>query len=177
MSERPHEPQQLLESLLSREEAPEHQPAPQAQTTENEDDVDAVIDDLEELFTSAKRVPFGRKLLIDDNQALDLVDRLRSVVPTEVRQAHRVLDEKERILEEAREEARRMLHERGLLAELEIERERTMTAAEREVERIRGDADAYVRGVLNDLSERLNKIQLSVRNGLDALNPPPESEA
>ncbi len=178
MTDRPHEPQQLLESLLSPKDAPEGAPATPARADENDEDVDVVIDDLEMLFTGSKRMPFGRRLLVDEDQALDLVDRLRSAVPAEVRQAHRVLDEKERILDGAREEARRMLHERGLMAELEIERERMMTAAEREAERIRGDADAYVRGVLNDVGERLTKIQASVRAGIDALNPPnppPES--
>lgn len=173
MSDRTHEPEQLLESLLSREEA--QAAAPSAATTEapaaEDESVDELIDELETLLGQAKRVPFGRRLMVDEAHALELVDRLRAAVPTEVRQAQRIIDEQDRIVDEARDEARRMLHERGLIAELDVERERMIAQAERESERIRSDADAYVRGVLGDLAERLNKIQASVHKGLDALGP------
>jgi vacuolar-type H+-ATPase subunit H len=179
MSERPNEPQQLLESLLSTDEQDVQdttaRPA-QASTPVNEEyeDVDALIDELEVMFTEAKRVPFGRRLLIDEAQALEMVDRLRSAFPGEVRQAHRVLDEQERILGEARKRAHNMLNERGLMAELEVERERMLAKAESEIEQMRAEADAYVRGVLTGLEERLTKIQASVRNGIEALDPPQE---
>jgi cell division septum initiation protein DivIVA len=171
MSDRNHEPQRLLESLLAPEEpqqdGPEPLPAPRV--PEDNHDVDVLVDELEVLFTEARRVPFGRRLMIDEDQALDLVDRLRAAIPGAVRQAHRVLEEQERILNEAREQARRTLHERGLMAELEIERERMIAQAEQESERMTTDADAYVRSVLSDLEDRLTKIQASVRNGLEAL--------
>jgi hypothetical protein len=180
MSERPNEPQQLLESLLSPDE-PEHQSVPQpgrSDTVPFDDegeDVDALIDELETLFAEAKRVPFGRRLMIDEARALELVDRLRSAFPGEVRQAHRVLDEQERILGEAQERARSMLNERGLMVELEVERERILARAERETDQMRAEADAYVRNVLSGLEERLAKLHASVRNGIEALDPPREN--
>jgi F0F1-type ATP synthase membrane subunit b/b' len=74
----------------------------------------------------------------------------------------------------AREQARRIINERGLAAQMEAERERILADAEQEAERIRNEADVYVRGVLADLSNRLTKIQASVSNGIEALNPPEE---
>ena len=171
MSERNHEPQRLLESLLAPEEPQQDgpEPIPAPGPPEGNHDVDALVDELEILFTEARRVPFGRRLMIDEDHALELVDRLRVAIPGAVRQAHRVLEEQERILNEAREQARRMLHERGLMAELEIERERMIAQAEQESDRMTTDADTYVRSVLSDLEDRLAKIQASVRNGLEAL--------
>jgi hypothetical protein len=185
MSDRHHEPQRLLESLLSHDEPqqkPQHVgptllPAPELQEpelAEDNEDVDGLVDELESLFSEARRVPFGRRLMIDEERALELVDRLRAAIPGAVRQAHRVLEEQERILDEARDQAHRMLHERGLMAELEIERERMIAHADQESERITSEADEYVRSVLSDLEERLAKIQASVRNGLDALEAPRE---
>lgn len=174
MSDRPHEPEQLLESLLANHEparpGEEHALAGPGAAEE----IDVLVDELEEMLTQAKRVPFGRRLMVDEGQALDLVDRIRASVPAEIRQSRRVLEERENILDEARSQARRILHERGLIAELEVERERMIAEAEREAERIRGDADTYVRNVLNDLSDRLGKIQASVRNGLETLQSVPE---
>lgn len=169
MSEQRHEPQELLESLLSPEEieAAEAIPPP---TNENED-VDGLIDEFEALLAESKRVPFGKKLLVDDVRAMDLVDRLRTALPAEVRQAQRILDEQDHILNMAREQARRIINERGLAAQLEAERERTLADAEQEAERIRNEADVYVHAVLSDLADRLMKIQASVSNGIEALNP------
>lgn len=171
MSERPHEPE-LLESLLSPDDGASRPGAEtQAQPAEYED-LDTLIDELETLLGEAKRVPFGRKLMVDEAHALEVVDRLRASVPAAVRQAHRIVEEQERIVGEAQEQARRILHERGLMAELDIERERVIARAERDADRIRADADAYVRSVLNDLAERLEKFQASVQNGLETLQGP-----
>ena len=174
MSDQPHEPEQLLESLLSRDEP--HQSGAVAVPADQGEDVDALIDELEAMIAEAKRVPFGRKLMVDEARALELVDRLRSALPAEVRQAHRILDEKERIMDDARERAHRMLHERGLMAELDVQRERMIAQAEREAERIKAEGDAYVRTVLTGLAERLSKIQASVNNGIEALDAPQDEE-
>ena len=168
MSDRSHEPEHLLESLLSDEEQ-EQEASNGAAAPIVHEDLDALIDDLERMFGQAKRMPFGRKLMVNEGEALAFVDALRAAVPSELRQAQRILEEQQRILGDAHDHARNMLDEHGLMAMLEVERERLITHAEREAERIPGDADAYVQGVLSDLADRLARIQASVQNGLEAL--------
>jgi vacuolar-type H+-ATPase subunit H len=167
MSQPPHEPEHLLESLLSNGAA-----ASDAQSAEPQvdEDVDSLIDALEALVGEGRRMPF-RKLLIDEERLLDLVDRLRSAIPAEVRQAHQVLDQHDQIVNAAREKARALLDERGMLDSLEKERRQMIEAAEQEALRIRTEADRYARSVLLDLGERLAKIQTSVQNGVEALQP------
>ncbi|MBA3944622.1 MAG: hypothetical protein H0X37_08685 [Herpetosiphonaceae bacterium] len=115
-------------------------------------------------------MPFGKKLMIDEDRMLALIDRLRTAVPNEVKQAHRVLDEQERILNEARDRARQMLTDRGLQAQLDVERDHVIARATVEADRIRADADKYVRNVLETLNERLIKAQTSVQKGLETLD-------
>lgn len=167
MSQPPHEPEHLLESLLSNGEA---RAAEQSNAQPTDEDVDSLIDALEALVADGRRMPF-RKLLIDEERLLDLVDRLRSAIPAEVRQAHQVLDQHDQIMTAAREKARAMLEERGMLEALEKERRQILDAAEHEAQRTRAEADRYARNVLVDLEERLSKIQTSVRNGVEALQP------
>lgn len=167
MSQPPHEPERLLESLLSDSKTAPAEPSSDQQA---EEDVDSLIDALEALVADGRRMPF-RKLLIDEERLLDLVDRLRSAVPAEVRQAHQVLDQHDQIMNAAREKARAMLDERGMLEALEKERRQILDAAEHEAQRTRAEADRYARNVLVDLEERLGKIQTSVRNGVEALQP------
>lgn len=167
MSQPPHEPERLLESLLSNAGSAS---AEQSNDQQIDEDVDSLIDALEALVADGRRMPF-RKLLIDEERLLDLVDRLRSAVPAEVRQAHQVLDQHDQIMNAAREKARAMLEERGMLEALEKERRQILDAAEHEAQRTRAEADRYARTVLVDLEERLTKIQTSVRNGVEALQP------
>ncbi len=166
MTDQP-QPDSLLKSLL--DDKGEAVIVPAAPEDES-DDVDVLIDALERLFTEAKRVPFGKKLMVDEEEALSIVDRLRTAVPNEVKQAHRVLDEQEQILSAAQAEAREMLTDRGLSAQLEIEREQIVAEAEAEAARIRAEADKYVHTVLRDLSEHLAKAQTSVQKGLETLD-------
>lgn len=168
MSQSPHEPENLLESLLTDAQQPNDQ-AERAAPAPEDEDVDGLIDMLEALVAEGRRVPFGRKLMIDEDRLLDLVDRLRTAIPAEVKQAHQMLDQRDQILDQARAEARRSLEERGLLDALEKERRQILDEAEREAERTRTEADRYARSVLIDLQERLDKFQTSVRNGIDAL--------
>ena len=169
MSQSPHEPEHLLESLLSDPQARDAEQSAAAQPPTEEDDVDSLIDLLEALVSEGRRVPFGRKLLVDEDRLVDIVDRLRTAIPAEVKEAHRLLDQRDQLLEEARAQARQMLSERGLLEGLDKERRQIIDESEREAERIRTEADRYARGVLIDLQDRLEKIQHSVRNGIDAL--------
>ncbi|MBV9792161.1 MAG: hypothetical protein JOZ51_28510 [Chloroflexi bacterium] len=168
MSQSPHEPENLLESLLTDAQQPNDQ-AERAAPAPEDEDVDGLIDMLEALVAEGRRVPFGRKLMIDEDRLLELVDRLRTAIPAEVKQAHQMLDQRDQILDQARAEARRSLEERGLLDALEKERRQILDEAEREAERTRTEADRYARSVLIDLQERLDKFQTSVRNGIDAL--------
>jgi regulator of protease activity HflC (stomatin/prohibitin superfamily) len=173
MSQSPNDGEHLLASLLSEREA-QNQPA-EPTPPDAEDDVDAIIDELEALIGEGKRRLLGRKLVIDEDRIVNIVDRLRTAVPTEVRQAHRILDEHDRIIASAEAQARRMLDEQGMLEALEAEQQRILGKAEREADRVRADADRYVRGVLQELDERLQKLQTSVRNGIDALGGGQES--
>ncbi len=166
MSEPAHEPEHLLASLLSDEEqAAAAEPPAEA----GEEDVDALIDELEALANEGRRRLLGRKLMIDEDRLLSLVDRFRSAVPTEVRQAHRVLDEHDRIVAAAQAQAQRIIEERGLLDMVEAERRRVLEDADREADKIRSEADRYAHNVLVELEERLAKLHTSVRNGIAAL--------
>ncbi len=168
MREPAREPEQVLASLIPDEQQGAAE-QPQGTGDEGEDDVDALIDELEALATEGKRRLLGRKLMIDEDRLLNLVDRFLAAVPAEVQQAHRVLDEHDHIIAAAQAKARRALEERGLLDAVEAERARVLVEAERDADRIRGEADRYARGVLIELEERLSKLHASVRNGIDAL--------
>jgi hypothetical protein len=171
MSQQARTPDQRLETPRDEIEQADTTPPNEAH---DEDTIDTLIDELEALVAESRRMPFGHKLLIDEEYLHDLIDRLRIAVPSEVRQAYRILDEQERILDSARAQARQLLEQQGLLNELEQERSRVLSEAQREAESVRAEADEYAYSVLLDLQDRLAKLQHSVQNGIDALQPSSE---
>ncbi len=132
-------------------------------------ELDQLIDELEEVLAQGRRVPFSGRLLVDEEQMLDIIDRMRVAVPDELKQARRVIAEQERLLGEARSRVQAALEEQGLTAAIEAERDRLLAQAERDAQGVRSGADEYARQVLENLQERLTKIQTSVQNGIGEL--------
>lgn len=115
-------------------------------------------------------MPFSGRLLVDEERILDIIDRMRVAIPEELKQARRVIQEQDRLLEDAHARVQQVLEERGLLAAVEAEHERLLREAEREAAQVRAGADEYARQVLEELDARLAKLQTSVRNGLSELS-------
>lgn len=65
-----------------------------------------VIDQLENRINDSRRVPMSKTLsFVDTGEIIDLIGQLRIVLPHTVVQAQAIMDEKERILSEAKAEA------------------------------------------------------------------------
>ena len=72
-----------------------------------EAEFERLINELENLLTSANRVPFSRRLMLDEELVLDIIDRMRVAVPEELRQARQIVRERDQLLETARKALRR----------------------------------------------------------------------
>lgn len=125
---------------------------------------------MEDTLAEGRRVPFSGRLMVDEERILDIIDRMRIAIPEELKQSRRIVQERDRLLAEAEERVHQVLSEQGLLAAIENERQRLLEHAEQEAIQVRADADAYVRQVLEELDDRLEKLLMSVRNGLATLS-------
>jgi cell division septum initiation protein DivIVA len=110
-----------------------------------------------------------------------LIDELRVAVPEEVRQAKRINQESERILDGATEEAERivaraqeqaafLIGERGLTEAAEDESRRIVTRAHEDADGIRHGADEYAVQVLVGLEGDLVRTLQSVKKGIAMLD-------
>ena len=83
-------------------------------------DLQYLIDRLENMVTTARRMPVTNKLMLDEQELADLIDQMRTVLPEEVRSARKVLRERDSIISEAQQQsdeilwALRRLEARGL---------------------------------------------------------------
>lgn len=70
-----------------------------------------LIDQLDDVLTSAKRVPLSSDLRIDKDAAAAIVEQLRGAIPDELREAHWIAENRDEMLAEARSEAAQILQD------------------------------------------------------------------
>jgi F0F1-type ATP synthase membrane subunit b/b' len=133
-------------------------------------DIFYLLDRLEELVSLGKRVPFYGKVMVEENEFLALVDQLRIAVPNEVKQAQRVIRERQVVIAEAHEEAARILDaarkraeyfvsQEGILNEARLKGEQILQDAHDKRTRVMGEIDAYA-------LEQFDRVEEAMRNGL-----------
>ena len=133
-------------------------------------DILYLVDQLEELVGIGKRVPFSGRVMVEEEEFLALVDQLRVAVPNEIKQAQRVIKERERVIGEAQDEASRivqaareraelMISQNVILAEARQRGEEILRQAEEEHQRNRGEFDVYV-------LEQLQLVEDAIRRGM-----------
>jgi vacuolar-type H+-ATPase subunit H len=133
----------------------------------------------------------SRKLFVDSEALLELVDQLRVAVPQGIAEADEVIRKREDLLNQSLGEARRirasaetefrsrvddteLLKEaqkdaRKICQEAELKAQRILDMAESEAASRRNSADQYAQGQLYSLEEKVAGLLSTVRNGIEVL--------
>jgi cell division septum initiation protein DivIVA len=136
-----------------------------------------LVDRLEELVMEGRVIPFSRRVVVDEERFLDLVDQMRVSIPEEIKKAKRVQHERERIIAQANEEAGRivslareeagnLISDHDIVEAAEARAAVVLERAQNEARQIRKDADDYVVEILSQLEYQLDGLLTTVRNGL-----------
>jgi vacuolar-type H+-ATPase subunit H len=132
-------------------------------------DIAGLIDELVQLVGESRRVPFSRNILVDEERFLDLVELLRETVPLEIRQAQRVVRERERIIGDAQQEAAKILatarqrgeywaSDEGILNEARQRSEELLRRSDEERRRNVGEIEMFA-------YKRLTAFEEAIREG------------
>ncbi|WP_462331639.1 ATP synthase subunit B family protein [Schwartzia sp. (in: firmicutes)] len=73
--------------------------------------VSNILDEIENLVVDGKHIVFTNKSIIEEPDLVRLIDDLRNELPLELQQAEQVMQDKDAILAEAREEAERIVNQ------------------------------------------------------------------
>lgn len=144
-------------------------------------DIIFLVERLESLIANGKKLPLTSNVVVDQNEALRLVDELRAAVPEEVRAAKRINSEGERILEKAQAESERivaraqeqaafLIDERGLTTVADEESRRLVAIAAADAVDIRRGADEYAISVLAGLEGEVVRTLQSIKKGIAVLD-------
>jgi cell division septum initiation protein DivIVA len=140
-------------------------------------DILQLIDRLEELFNTAKAVPFTHNVVVDEDRMLELIDQMRIAIPEEVKKAQQVMAQRDRVMAQAQEEANRTLQLARDKADQMVQKDMIVQDAQRRADQIvsqaradaeatRMDADNYVVDTLMQLQDQISKLSGQVGNGI-----------
>ncbi len=146
--------------------------------------MEALIDELEKLLNGAMRMPVGGKVLVDESALRTLCQEMRAALPDELRIGQRISGERDRILSEARAQARRILEEsqaqlntkldeQGVVQAARQRARDIQTDAEKTAAALRAEADQYVLNQFNTLESRLIRVLREVQAGQRSLTQAP----
>lgn len=91
-----------------------------------------LIDEIEDIVEGGASVPFSKKVMVDKDEILDIIQDIRIKLPDEIKQATWIKEERQRILAEAQKDADRLMEEAETrLEELIDQEEITKKAMER----------------------------------------------
>lgn len=143
-------------------------------------DLLSALNELEELVETSSKVPFTRKVMVEEERLLDLLDRIRTTMPEEIRQAKWIIQEREKVLGDSQKEAMRILDD----VQKQIERkaddsevvrqakavaEEIVAKAESVAREMREGAKGYADDILGNLQDSLGKINSQIEQGRSEL--------
>jgi cell division septum initiation protein DivIVA len=118
--------------------------------------------------------------MIDEDRMLDIIDQMRVAIPEEIKKAQQVLNQRDRILAQAQEEANRTIAIAREKQDQMVERDSIVQAAHAKANEIlalaqversnsRQEADEYALETLRRLEMELERFLNQVRNGISVL--------
>ncbi len=133
-------------------------------------DMMELLDSLEAQVAEGRRVLLSNRIMVDEGEFMAILDQLRDCIPGEVKQARRVLQERQKIIIDAQSEAARIItmakekseylvSQHGVTAEARYRGEDSLRDARDKASRSMAAIDTYAR-------ERLEVVERVILDNL-----------
>ena len=143
-------------------------------------DILHLIDRLEELFDESRTVLLTKNVMVNEDKMLELIDQMRISIPEEINEAQQIINQKERIIAQAQEEANRtlslarekstdMIEKDKIVESARIRADNIKRQAQEDCKVIKEEADRYALETLMRLEDEINRILIQVQNGIKTL--------
>ena len=144
-------------------------------------DVIKLLEYLREIIETSAKVPMTGKVVLDKKETLEIIEKVIAYLPDELKKAQWIVEEKERILSEAIQEAENLKKENLILLKRQVENhditkaansraEEIIASAQRNAKAIRLGARDYADEILNQLdgeiADKSNQLLISLKNEL-----------
>lgn len=143
-------------------------------------DIMFLVDRLEALANTSRRVPLSSRIMLEEEEVLAIAEQMRQAIPNELKQARKVLQDREQILKSAqaeaekivtmaRERAEYMINQEGVFHLAKERGEQMLSDAQRDAQTTRQEIEQYAIEVLGNLEQQLQLQLHQIRNGLQEL--------
>lgn len=131
------------------------------------------IEQLEEILDRGTKVPLTGKIMVDEDTVLEILDNIRAVLPEEIRQANLILAERDRLMEDARNEGQRIIDRAQKQAEQLLQEDEIVAQSRSYAEDIARKAQQYSRevkvGALKYSDDLLHDIEAKLEDTFKAI--------
>lgn len=136
-------------------------------------DMQFLIDRLDGILQQSRRAFFGGRVQMDEAEIQQIVDQMRVAFPQEVKQARRVLQERENIIKNAQDEAEgvmalakqqaeHLLSEHGVVIEAKQRSEQLLREAEEERDSVEEGARRFALDAITEVHNALEALDAAV---------------
>lgn len=120
-------------------------------------DIAGRIQQLEELIMEAKSMPLSTSVLVNREEALELVQEMRAALPEEIKQARWVVKDREQLLTKARRDAEGIIQEALEEQSKLASHEEVVKQSVKEAERVLEDARAQAREIRHEAEDYMDQ--------------------
>ncbi len=126
-----------------------------------------LVNELQEMVNDAKGMPFANdKILLNRDTVLDILDEIEDAVPTEVRQAKNIVNDRNQILTQAKKEAEEIIKQAEERRKAMIEQHEITKQAKSQAVEILTDAKTKAAGVKKAANQYVDDMMKSVETSL-----------
>lgn len=140
-----------------------------------------IIEQLQSLIINSSKIPLSNKVVIDQDQILDLFDELLRVLPDDLKDAQKVMENRQRILIEAQKQGEivikeaedaieRMVNQDEITKLAKEKSDQLLNFAKQTARDIRSGANAYADEVLESAQKHLEKLLQIMKDSREELN-------
>lgn len=126
-----------------------------------------LLEYLQDLIENAPKVPISGKTMIDRKEVLDVIDQIINYLPDQFKKAQWIMNERERILSEAKKEydsvkketaemMRQNIEKHDIVKEAKIRAQEIVASAKRDSKAIRLGSRDYSDEILTELDAQIN---------------------
>lgn len=138
-----------------------------------------LLEYLQDMIENSPKVPISGKNMIDRKEFLEIIEQIIHYLPDELKKAQWVMNERDRILGEAKKEYESVKREtmvmmkqnvenHDLVKEAKVRAQEIIAAAKREAKTIRIGSRDYSDEILSDLDRELEKKKIELIRSLQA---------
>lgn len=129
----------------------------------------SLLEELEEVITDASRMPFVEKGIIDIDEATSIINDIKLTLPKDFKDAQWIIQEKDRILDEAKSEYNRIIESAKDHAQYLTENDIVKKEAEKRAQALLTEAENHSRYMKLRAYEYVDKMLYDMQNDIGSI--------